>query len=197
MREIVIASRNRGKIEEILQILHDLDVKLTVLPGAAPAVKEDGRSFQANARKKAIEVARNCGQWALADDSGLEVDALDGRPGVDSAVYAGRHGADRANNEKLLRELARVPDERRTARYRAVVVVATPDGEVIAEAEGSCEGLIGREYRGTAGFGYDPLFVGPEFGQTMAELGLEIKNKISHRARALARLREQLLPRLA
>jgi XTP/dITP diphosphohydrolase len=198
MREIVIASRNKGKIAEILQIGHDLPVKWTSVLDypTAPEVDEDGKSFSANARKKAVAIAKATKQWALADDSGLEVDALKGAPGIHSAMYAGKHGADQANNEKLLKELSKVPDEKRTARYRAVIVVATPDGEILAEADGHCEGLIGREYRGTAGFGYDPLFVVPEFKQTMAELGLEIKNKISHRAMALGRLKEQLAAKL-
>ena len=198
-REIVIASRNKGKLAEILQIYHDLPARWTSVADypKAPAVEETGRTFAANAKKKAVAIAKFTKQWALADDSGLEVDALKGAPGVNSALYAGKHGADHANNEKLLKELAKVADAKRTARYRAVIVVATPDGEIIAEADGHCEGVIGREYKGTSGFGYDPLFIVPEFGQTMAELGLEFKNKISHRAMALSRLREQLVPRLA
>jgi XTP/dITP diphosphohydrolase len=197
-REIVIASRNKGKLAEILQICHDLPVKWTSVADypKAPEVVENGRTFAANAKKKAVAIAKFTKQWALADDSGLEVDALKGAPGIHSAYFAGKHGADHANNEKLLKELAKVPDEKRTARYRAVIVVASPDGEILAEADGQCEGVIGREYKGVSGFGYDPLFIVPEFSQTMAELGLEIKNRISHRAMALGRLREQMLPRL-
>jgi XTP/dITP diphosphohydrolase len=192
VRTIVVASRNRGKIVEIEQILHDLPVKflsLLDLP-KAPDVVEDGTSFAENARKKAAEIARFAGEWSIADDSGLEVDVLDGRPGIHSARYSG--GGDEPNNDKLLAELRGVPAPARTARYRAHIAVADPAGRVVAEAEGACEGLIGFERRGTAGFGYDPLFVVPEYGQTMAELGEEIKNRISHRARALDRLREPL-----
>ncbi len=197
-REIVIASRNAGKIVEIRQIFAELPVRLTSLedyPGA-PAVREDGVSYADNARKKAVEIARATGRWALSDDSGLEVDALSGRPGVHSARYSGAKATDASNNEKLLMELEAVGEDRRTARYQAVVVVADETGKVVAEAGGSVEGLIGREFRGTAGFGYDPLFVVPEFGLTMAEIGLEIKNRISHRAEALIRLRETLEPLL-
>ena len=198
-REIVIASRNKGKLAEILQIYHDLPVKWTSVADwpKAPEVAETGKTFSANARKKAVAIAKFTKQWALADDSGLEVDALKGAPGIHSAYFAGKHGADHANNEKLLKELAKVPDAKRTARYRAVIVVASPEGEILAEAEGHCEGSIGRESRGTSGFGYDPLFIVSEFSQTMAELGLEFKNKISHRAMALGRLREQLVGKLA
>ena len=197
-REIVIASRNKGKIAEILQIFHDLDVRWTSATDYpdAPVVVEDGTTFPENARKKALAVAKHTKQWSLADDSGLEVDALDGAPGIHSAYFAGTHGADEANNDKLLEKLAKVDDAKRTARYRASIVVATPEGKIVAEGDGSCEGIIGRERRGTAGFGYDPLFIVPEFGQTMAELGLEIKNRISHRAQALSKLREALVAAL-
>lgn len=195
-RELIIASRNRGKIIEIHQILAELPAKLTSLLDyvGVPKVEEDGATYLENARKKAVQIARATRQWTLADDSGLEVDALGGRPGVHSARFSGPEAGDASNNEKLLRELANVPDDRRTARYRAVVVVSDAAGQIVAEAEGACEGMIGREYRGTSGFGYDPLFIVPEFGRTMAELGLEIKNRISHRAQALDRLREGLEP---
>lgn len=193
MRTIVIASRNRGKIAEIEQILHDLPLRFLSLKdlAGAPEVVEDGRSFAENARKKAVEVARFAREWAMADDSGLEVDALDGRPGIHSSRWSG--GGDEPNNDKLLRELGGVAAPARTARYRAHVVVADAEGRVVAEADGACEGVIGHERRGTAGFGYDPLFIVPEYGRTMAELGDEIKNRISHRARALDRLRPHLL----
>jgi len=188
-REIVIASKNKGKIREIRQIYADLPVAIVEHPDL-PEVVEDGDSFSANARKKAVEIARHTGKWALADDSGLEVDALNGAPGIHSARWSG--GGDEANNNKLLAELRDVPAPARTARYRAVVVVATPDGRVVAEADGSCEGLIGFERKGTGGFGYDPYFVVPQFGKTMAELPAETKHSISHRGQALRRLREPL-----
>ena len=190
-QEIVIASRNRGKIAEILQIFADLPFRLRTLADFpdTPEVEETGTTFSENARLKALAVARHTKLWALADDSGLEVDALDGRPGIRSARYAGGDGA---NNEKVLREMEDVSDSKRTARFRAAMVLATPEGRLVAESEGAVEGLIARELRGSAGFGYDPLFLLPEFGQTMAELGLEIKNRISHRAVALRRLRERI-----
>jgi XTP/dITP diphosphohydrolase len=188
-REIVIASKNKGKIREIRQIYADLPVSIVEHPDL-PDVVEDGDSFSANARKKAVEIARHTGKWALADDSGLEVDALGGAPGIHSARWSG--GGDEANNDKLLAELRDVPPPARTARYRAVVVIASPEGRVIAEADGSCEGLIGFVRKGTGGFGYDPLFVIPQFGQTMAELPSETKHSISHRGEALRRLKEPL-----
>ena len=188
-REIVIASKNKGKIREIRQIYADLPVAI-VEQADLPDVVEDGDSFSANARKKAVEIARHTGKWALADDSGLEVDALGGAPGIHSARWSG--GGDEANNDKLLAELREVPPPARTARYRAVVVIASPDGRVVAEADGACEGLIGFVRKGTGGFGYDPLFVVPQFGKTMAELPAETKHSISHRGEALRKLREPL-----
>lgn len=193
-REIVIASKNAGKIREIRQIYSDLPVLVLEVPDLAETV-EDGATFAQNARKKALEAARHTGKWALADDSGLEVDALGGRPGIHSARWSGR--GDEANNEKLLAELRDVPAPARTARYRAVVVVALPDGRVVAEADGACEGVIGFDRRGSGGFGYDPLFVVPQFGRTMAELDAATKNAISHRGEALRRLREPLTRALA
>ena len=193
-REIVIASKNRGKIREIRQIYADLPVTIVELPDL-PEVVEDGASFSENARKKAVEIARHTGKWALADDSGLEVDALGGAPGIHSARWSG--GGDEANNDKLLAELRDVPAPARTARYRAVVVIASPEGRVVAEADGACEGLIGFERKGAGGFGYDPYFVVPEHGRTMAELPPETKNAISHRGQALRRLREPLTRALA
>jgi XTP/dITP diphosphohydrolase len=190
-REVVIASRNRGKIAEILQIFADVPFRMRSLADFpdAPEIEETGSTFAENARLKAVGIARHSNLWALADDSGLEVDALGGAPGIRSARYAGGDGA---NNEKVIREMEEISDEKRTARFRAAIVVANPQGVILAESEGSVEGLITRELRGSAGFGYDPLFLVPEFGQTMAELGLEIKNRISHRALALRRLRERM-----
>ena len=193
-RELVIASKNKGKIREIRQIYADLPVAI-VEQADLPDVVEDGNSFSANARKKAVEIARHTGKWALADDSGLEVDALGGAPGIHSARWSG--AGDEANNDKLLAELRDVPPPARTARYRAVVVIADPQGRVVAEADGACEGLIGFVRKGTGGFGYDPLFVVPQFGQTMAELPSETKHSISHRGEALRRLRTPLTQALA
>ena len=188
-REIVIASKNKGKIREIRQIYADLSISFIEVADL-PDVVEDGNTFSQNARKKAVEIARHTGKWALADDSGLEVDALRGAPGIHSARWSG--GDDEANNDKLLAELRDVPPPARTARYRAVVVIAAPDGRVVAEADGVCEGLIGFERKGKGGFGYDPLFVIPQTGRTMAELPADDKNALSHRGEALRRLREPL-----
>jgi XTP/dITP diphosphohydrolase len=188
-RPLVIASKNRGKIREIREIYSDLPVEVREVEGL-PDVVEDGSSFSENARKKAVEIARHTGCWALADDSGLEVDALGGAPGIHSARWSG--AGDEANNDKLLRELAEVPDSRRTARYRAVVAVADPEGRIRAEAAGACEGRIGYERRGTGGFGYDPLFIVPAHGCTMAELSAAQKHALSHRGQALRALRGPL-----
>lgn len=188
-RLIVVASKNKGKIREIRQIYADLPISIVELPDL-PEILEDGATFAENARKKAVFTARHTGHWALADDSGLEVDALGGAPGVHSARWSG--AGDEANNDKLLAELAGVPPPARTARYRAVVVVADPEGRIVAEAEGTCEGRIGFERRGTGGFGYDPLFIVPSYGCTMAELPPDVKNAMSHRGQALRKLREPL-----
>ncbi|MGQ9824081.1 MAG: XTP/dITP diphosphatase [Desulfotomaculales bacterium] len=185
--KIVLASRNPGKIRELRALLAPLKVAVVSLENypALPEVEEDGATFTENAVKKACFAAAATGLWALADDSGLEVDYLGGAPGVFSARFAGPGGGDRANNEKLLRLLAGVPLEKRTARFRCVVAVASPEKEVYT-AEGACEGVIAFAPRGDKGFGYDPLFYVPSFGKTFAELDPEVKNAVSHRAKALA-----------
>ena len=191
--KLVLATRNPGKVRELSQLLSPLGYEVLSLehfPGV-PEVVEDGATFKDNAVKKATAVARHTGQLALADDSGLEVDYLGGAPGVRSARFAGEGHDDRANNEKLLRLLAGVPPEKRTARFRCVVAVATPEGKVLT-TEGTCEGIIAEEPRGEGGFGYDPLFYVPSCGKTFAELEPEVKNRISHRGRALALMREIL-----
>jgi XTP/dITP diphosphohydrolase len=191
---LVVGTRNRKKLEEIEEILADLPLKLVDLSAfpSAPAVVEDGGSFEANARKKAVELARALNQWVLSDDSGLVVPSLGGEPGVDSALYAGKHGDDEANNEKLLAKLAGAPDERRAAFYVCVVTVSNPEGEVVALAEGRCHGRIIGERRGDCGFGYDPLFVIPEYHKTFGELSPRVKHALSHRAKALEHLRPML-----
>jgi XTP/dITP diphosphohydrolase len=186
---IVVASRNAGKIREIRLALASLAADIVVREDL-PEVVEDGATFVENARKKAVAAARFSGQWALADDSGLEVDALGGAPGVHSARWSGAGTA--GNNAKLLAEMEGVPAEARTARFRAVVAVAAPDGKVVAEAEGCCEGRIGFEPRGAGGFGYDPLFLVPDLGRTMAELTPGEKDALSHRGKALRELRGPL-----
>jgi XTP/dITP diphosphohydrolase len=195
--QIILGSRNRKKLEEILEILGDLKLSgieftdLTPWPDA-PEVEEDGDTFEDNARKKAGELARALNQWVLGEDSGLVVPALHGRPGVQSARYAGRHGDDAANNAKLLAELAPLPDDRRSAYYVCTIALANPAGEIQIVMEGRCHGLITRELRGQGGFGYDPLFLIPEYHRTFGELSSRVKHALSHRARALEKLRPVL-----
>jgi XTP/dITP diphosphohydrolase len=191
--DIIIASANAHKVREIRALCEGLPVTLLSLadfPGVPPVV-EDGDTFEANARKKALAVAAATGKLALADDSGVEVDALGGAPGVHSARWAGRQGDDRANNAKLVAAMRAVPESRRTARYRCVIAVAGASG-ILFTAEGSCEGLVILEPRGANGFGYDPYMLIPDHGKTMAELAPEVKNRISHRGRALAACRLRL-----
>jgi len=198
MIELVVATRNANKLRELTALLAGLPVRLRSLaefPGAAE-VEETGATFAENAALKALAAAKYTGLWALADDSGLEVDALGGRPGVWSKRFAGPGATDADNNAKLLQLLADVPDERRTARFRCAIAIAAPDGRVYVD-EGTCEGVIAREPRGHNGFGYDPLFVVPELGKTFAELPPGEKDRISHRGRALQAARRRLLQLLA
>ena len=187
--KLVIATRNAHKLEEIKAIFdfEGLEVGSAFDYPEIPDVVEDGDTFEANAVKKAVEIARATGCRAMADDSGLEVDALGGAPGVYSARYAGEPCSDDANNEKLLRELAGCNN--RSARFRSVIALADPDGNV-QTVGGSCPGVILDELRGSNGFGYDPLFVPDGFGETFAELSSKVKNSISHRARALEKARQ-------
>ena len=194
MPPLVVGTRNPKKRQEILEILGDIvpDLRdLTQYPDAAEVV-EDGETFEANARKKAVELARFLGAWVLGEDSGLVVPALNGRPGVYSARYAGKQGDDAANNARLLAELAPLPDDRRAAYYVCTAALANPAGQVVAVVEGRCHGVIVQELRGTGGFGYDPLFLIPEYHRTFGELSPVVKHALSHRARALAQLRPTL-----
>ena len=191
---LVIGTRNRKKLGEINEIIGDLNLKLSDLSEwhAAPEVEEDGDTFEANARKKACEVAVALGQWVIGEDSGLVVPALQGRPGVYSARYAGKQGDDAANNTKLLAELATLPDDRREAYYVCTAALASPSGEIVNVVAGKCHGTIIKEYRGNGGFGYDPLFLLPEYHLTFGELSAVVKHALSHRGRALAQLRPAL-----
>jgi XTP/dITP diphosphohydrolase len=184
--KVVLATRNAGKVREMVDILspHGFEViSLQEFPEIGEII-EDGASFKENAMIKATTVAAHTGLIALADDSGLEVDALDGAPGIHSSRFAGEEKDDLANNRKLLELLSDIPAEKRTARFKCVVAIAEQDGWVHI-AEGSCEGVIIDEPRGEGGFGYDPLFYVPAYNKTFAELEPDVKNKISHRARAL------------
>ncbi len=185
--ELVVASRNEGKIREILHLLEGMGIAVTSLADHPdiPEIVEDGETFLENARTKARAVAMATGSWALADDSGLAVDVLGGRPGVHSARYAGRQGDHAANNAKLLEELRDVSDAERSAAFVCTMVLMAPDGREWS-VTGRCAGRIGHALTGTEGFGFDPLFVVEgEEGRTMAELPLARKNAISHRGKAL------------
>lgn len=193
--QIVLSSRNKKKIGEIAELFapHGIDlIGVSEFPGVSE-VEEDGDSFAANAGKKASEVAIKLNRWVIAEDSGLCVDALNGAPGIHSARYAGQQGADAANNEKLLLELASVPTEKRTAHYVCYAVLSDPTGQVRLASEGKCGGLMLREYRGENGFGYDPLFLVPEYHLTFGQLTPAVKRHISHRAKALERLIPQIV----
>jgi len=191
---LILATRNNGKVEELKALLKGMPVKLASLADhpEVPKTVEDGDTFLANARKKAREVAEATGQWALADDSGLAVDALDGAPGVISARYAGKDGDHASNNQKLLKEMKDVPEGQRQAAFVCCMVLASPDGKEW-DIEDRCEGEIAFELTGSGGFGYDPLFFVPQFGRTMAELTMEQKNSISHRGKALRHMKDVLL----
>ncbi len=188
--ELIIATGNVHKLEEIRAILTVPGLELVGLDAVpdAPEVEEDRDTFEGNAIKKAATLAEFTGKWALADDSGLEVDALDGAPGVYSARYAGEPADYAANNAKLLSELTGVIN--RTARFRCVMALCSPEGETHT-VEGRCEGYIAGGERGKSGFGYDPLFVPEDHNTTFAEMPPEVKNAISHRGRALATAAEQ------
>ncbi len=192
--KLIIATTSAGKLREFRELLADLPVRLVSLADCAgfPVVDENGRTYADNALRKAVAIAAWCGGIVLADDSGLEVDALDGAPGVRSARYAGSKQRAQANMTKLLRALAHVPAARRTARFRCVIVVARPDGATLTST-GSCAGRILDAPRGTGGFGYDPLFWHPPSGCTFAEMPAAVKNRVSHRAVACRRLRTRLL----
>ncbi|MDO7786325.1 XTP/dITP diphosphatase [Desulforamulus aquiferis] len=191
--KLVLATNNKGKVKELDQLLKPLGFEVVPI-GQYPGfqeVEEDGDTFEANAIKKAVAAAEFTGELALADDSGLEVDALKGAPGVHSARFAGEPKDDQRNNNKLLQLMEGVPEKERTGRFRCVIAVSTPDGKT-QTADGACQGLILREMKGIGGFGYDPLFYVTEFKKTFAELDLTTKNLISHRGKALQRAKEIL-----
>jgi XTP/dITP diphosphohydrolase len=197
MPRLLLATNNPGKAREFKSLLEGVPFEL-VTPaevGVTTEVAEVGRSFEENATIKAATLALESGLLSLADDSGLEVDALDGEPGTLSARYAGEDASDADRVAYLLAKMQGIPQEKRQARFRCVIAIANPQGEVEL-CSGECDGFIAFEPKGKRGFGYDPIFYLPELGKTMAELPLEIKNKISHRGRAAAKARE-VLKRLA
>lgn len=187
--ELVVATKNRGKLREIGRLLANSGIVVKGLEDIAdlPEIIEDGETFEANAQKKALTVARHSGCLTLADDSGLVVAALDGEPGVYSARYAGPQASDADNNRKLLAALSGLPREQRQAAFYCAMALCQPSGDCQL-FQGQLPGIIIEAPRGDGGFGYDPLFLVPEYGKTLAELPLEIKNRISHRGAALRKV---------
>jgi XTP/dITP diphosphohydrolase len=188
--ELLVATTNKKKLAELKELLSDMDIRLLSLADfpKRPRVTENGKTFHENAIKKAVTNAKYFKRFTLAEDSGLCVAALSGMPGVFSARFAGRSKNDDANNRKVLRLLAGVPVTKRAAHYACVVALADEHG-VVGLAEGTCQGRIGLEPQGTSGFGYDPIFVIPRRGKTFAELGEKIKHTMSHRYRALKKVK--------
>ncbi|MCA6070725.1 MAG: XTP/dITP diphosphatase [Endomicrobium sp.] len=193
IKEIIFATRNLHKIEEIKEILKDLNIKIVPMISfdKYPKTIEDGKTLEENAAKKAREAAEFFKQWTIADDSGLEVDYLNGAPGVYSARYAGEGCSYDDTNKKLLAALNGVATEKRTAKFRTVIAISSPEGKIYF-TEGKIFGTISLRVAGTSGFGYDPIFYVPEYGKTFSELGSEVKNSISHRAKALQKAKEVL-----
>jgi len=194
LQPLLVASRNLGKLEELRQLLSDLPLDLYGLecfPGVE-GIPETGESFIENASLKAVGYATQTRFPALADDSGLEIDALGGGPGVFSARYAGEQASDAERTTKLLAELSSVASPKRSARFVSAVAIASSEGQILNVSVGTCDGHIGFAPRGSGGFGYDPIFIPIGYEQTFAELKPEIKNQISHRARALLGAREYL-----
>ena len=194
MKELVIGTKNKSKLKEIKEIYVDLPFNCIDLGAFSNVseVVEDGSTFAENAAKKASGYALQVGKWVLAEDSGLVVPILKGDPGIHSARYAGEHGGDAANNTKLLQELSKYPAENRDAYYICVACLADPQGKVMALTEGKCHGRIISNYLGQGGFGYDPLLLVLEYHQTFGELSSRVKHAISHRSKALAKLRPSL-----
>ena len=192
--KLVIASKNPDKAEELRSLLSELSV--TVVPLSefphAPHITEDGETFEENAALKAVGIARFTGLHAVADDSGLCVDALEGRPGIYSARYAGRGATGRDLCRKLLREMRSVKDEYRTARFKCSIVMSDPEGNAELKAEGKCNGTITRQMRGSGGFGYDPVFLYPPAGKTFAQMKPHEKHRHSHRGEAMRSFRKKL-----
>ena len=190
-RELVIATKNKKKLKEIKDLLRGLDFRVTSLadyPGE-PRIIENGKTFRENAAKKAGKIARFTGKLTMGEDSGLCVDALDGAPGIRSARFSGRDKSDLKNNLKLLKLLEGLPLRKRRAYYVCAAALADKSG-LLAVVEGRCSGLIAFESKGSAGFGYDPLFYIPKYKKTFAQLGEKVKHKMSHRYRALKKAKQ-------
>ncbi len=197
MKNLVLATKNLKKRKELKELLNGLNIKLLTLNDfkRSPDVVENGSTFCDNAKKKAIEYSLFTGLLTLAEDSGLEVDALNKKPGVRSARFAGPDKSDMDNNLKLLKSLKNIPLKKRSAQYVACVALAK-DGKVLGTAIGKCKGLIGFEMAGSRGFGYDPLFIIPKYNKTFAQLGEKIKHTMSHRFNALEKIKPLILKHL-
>jgi XTP/dITP diphosphohydrolase len=194
MPRLVLGTRNSKKLRELVELLGDLGIELADLSAYpdAPDVEETGTTFEENARLKAATLAPVPKEWVLGEDSGLVVPALGGQPGVYSARWAGKHGDDAANNAKLLAGLAGLTGEKRAAYYVSTAALADAAGTIVAVVDGRCHGVIADSPRGSGGFGYDPLFVIPEYHATFGELSATVKHALSHRGRAIAKLRPVL-----
>jgi XTP/dITP diphosphohydrolase len=194
--KLLVATTNPGKFAEVKNFLRQLPLQVLPLSDLAtwPKIIEDGATFQENALKKARTLAEYSGYLTLADDSGLEVDALNGAPGIYSARYCGEEGNDKKNNEKLLHELRGIPEEKRTGRFVCALALCAPKSHGMKEwtVRDSCEGRISFELKGETGFGYDPIFFYPPLGKTFGEIDRETKATVSHRGKALERLVEML-----
>lgn len=193
MRRFIVATKNKGKLAEIKEILHDFSFEVISMEeaGITKDIEENGTTFEENALIKAEEIFRVTGEMVMADDSGLEVDYLNGAPGIYSSRFAGEGATDEDKNKKLLKLLEGVPFEKRSARFVCVIAVIFPDGQRFT-VKGTCDGYIGFEPIGNNGFGYDPLFFMPEYNMTTAQMEPEQKNRISHRGKALAKMVEEL-----
>lgn len=194
-RKLIISTGNQNKVKEIAHILKDLPIEVLSKKDLGLEdleVIEDGKTLKENSRLKAKALFEKIKYMVMADDSGLFVDALNGEPGVYSSRYAGEEGNDEKNNNKLLKELEGIPIENRSARFKTVIVLITEEGKTIT-VEGQCKGTIGFQARGDQGFGYDPLFIAKNHKKTFGELEENIKNKISHRAMALEKLRSKMI----
>ncbi|MCK8827860.1 XTP/dITP diphosphatase [Natroniella acetigena] len=192
--KVFLATGNKNKVKEMKQILADTEIEISSQAdiGTFPEVVEDATTFTGNALKKAREFGQHTKLPAIADDSGLVVEALDGQPGVYSARFAGEDATDEENNQKLLDSLKGVPMEKRTAYFSCAMAFVTPEGEEKV-VQGKCEGRIALEPKGEGGFGYDPLFIVDDYEQTFAQMGSEVKNQISHRANALEKIKNFLV----
>ena len=191
--ELLVATRNPGKVREIRKALKGLGLRIRSLRDfrGVPEIEEDGKSFTENALKKARFYSKVFAKLTLSDDSGLEVDVLRGSPGIYSARFAGEKASGQENNQKLLGQMEGIPLSKRGARFKCFIAIVSPDGQE-AVIEGECRGRIGFKEVGKRGFGYDPLFILPRLGKTMAQLTLEEKNRISHRGKALRKLRKKI-----